>query len=193
MTFKLPQDVPGYGTPETWKALYDLGRRVPRGQWIVELGTFYGQGAICLAQGARDGHGARVLTIDHYRGEPDGLHWAHVTGTYTREETLANLARYQLDGVMVAQGQTWSIPGEWWAFGERVGALIIDADHDKEAAYLDFSAWDVAIDPAGVVVFDDATFPGVAAAIDRIHRDGRWFVSEHLAGGRLAVLHLREE
>ena len=68
-----------------YRTLYGLAREA-RGGCIVELGTYLGAGAICLALAAREGGRAPVFTVDDFAQRT-----AHCGQVYNAE----NLGRFR--------------------------------------------------------------------------------------------------
>jgi len=97
-------------------------------------------------------------------------------------------AQRELERQRVAQLVTlvrdFSVPvGQRWR-GPRVGLLYIDALHTEEAVLCDYEAWAPHLAPGSIVAYDDycLRFPGVMAAVERLH--GNRF---EVVGSRLAV------
>ncbi len=49
--------------------------------------------------------------------------------------------------------------------GAGIDLLYIDAAHDYESVTADLAAWEPYMKPDGLMIFDDANFPGVAHAM----------------------------
>lgn len=181
--------------PEHYQALYDVAHSVPSDQAIVELGTYYGASAIALGQGARDGSGAPVYTVDShdlpgYRTTTGVGPRARNTIDYTdpaiRLQAAAAIRAAGLDQqVTMVQGFSEQVGQEWT--GPRVGLLYIDGDHRQGAVRQDYAAWEPHLTRDATVVFDDFrdAFPGVLAELRRLVAKG--VLDEPYTVGALAI------
>ncbi len=162
--FAFPSDVEGYLLEPVGEMLYRLACRVPEDGLIVELGSYKGRSTICLAQSGR-----KVWAVDHFLGEPldvldDKGHALpdHVAGDY-RAAFMANTAPYE--NVRAIVQPTAFGPAGMPVPGGFIDLLFVDAGHDYESVTADLAAWEPHMRPRGVIVFDDANFPGVARAM----------------------------
>lgn len=187
-------NIEGYGTPATGAMLYRFACEAPEGL-IVELGTYKGQGAACLAQSGRT-----VLTIDHYEGEtalgtsarPD-----HISGLY-EADARRNLERYP--NVIRAVGKTgWGARAKVGGYIDGyvpmcVALLVVDAAHDEESVTMDLMSWLPRVVAGGLVLLDDWTsHPGVKAAAARmLDKRGSGFESCGIQAGRYALYKRKE-
>lgn len=181
---------------ETYTALYDLAYGTAAEHAIVELGTFYGASAIALGQGARDGSGARVWSVDPH--DLPGYRTTTGVGTvssgkrvdYTdpriRESAERAIERAGLaEQVTLVQGFSEDVGLSW--SGPGVGLLYIDGDHRQGAVRRDYAAWERRLIPEAMVVFDDyrAQFPGVIAVVAQLVEKG--LLEEPYVVGSLAI------
>ncbi len=109
--------VEGWLSQEQAKRLAAAAAQVPRGQWIVEIGSRYGRSTIVLA-GSMPG-GARMMCVDPGRGagsqEPAELERSLVAaGLRERVDLCRNLSD--------AAAEVWN--------GASVGLLYIDGCHE---------------------------------------------------------------
>lgn len=178
--FVFPEDVEGYLKPSVGEMLYRFACAVPEGGLIVELGSYKGRSTICLAQSGRE-----VWAVDHFKGEPlvsldDREHALpdHLTGMYI-SAFRANLHRYGVaEHVGVLRQDTHKPPP---ICGDGIDLLFVDAGHDYESVTADLAAWEPYMKPTGVIIFDDANFPGVAKAMADAGQRGWRFVERTLA------------
>lgn len=176
--------------PEVCSTLYDLAGNVPSHLAIVELGSFKGQSACCLAAGAqaRNGfdNGAHVYAIDPWDlpGNPMGKHGyadPRVRESFDHQVEQAGLA----DHVTPIQAFSYEAAEDW--AGPNVGLLYIDGDHREAPILQDFEAWEKHLAEGAIIVFDDLDTknnPGVRRAVTRLARKLTGFRVE---AGRLGV------
>jgi predicted O-methyltransferase YrrM len=143
-----PFDVDGWLSEREGEALYRWAKASPQSH--VELGTYKGRSAICIAQAGP------LIAVDHLQGGPQG-----VPGEYAAE-LGENLARYGLsDQVQLAVGETDAVAGE--VENGSVGFIFIDADHDHAVA--DLEAWLPKLRQDSVIAFHDRGAGDVPVAI----------------------------
>jgi predicted O-methyltransferase YrrM len=181
--FVFPQDVEGYLEPVEGAYLNLLARLSPPGV-IVELGTYKGRSAICLAQAGP------VYSVDHFQGErfenvtPEaveagsedalGVHRDHYFGTY-RPDTEANLARYGVaERVHLLDMDSADAAEMFRLAGDRVALLFVDAAHHYNAVKRDYLAWKDLIAPGGAIAFHDRNFSGVARFLAELENEEGW-------------------
>lgn len=134
MTFRAPDPLPAF--PYAYEPYYAfLYLLMATGEFdnAVELGTFYGVGALHLAAGNRT---ATVYTVDR-----DPSDWR------IPDEIAGNIRRVIGDTVAMAA----ELPAE-------IPLLFIDAEHTTEAIDRELAIYLPRIPKGGVVVFDDLTY-----------------------------------
>jgi len=132
--------------------LYDAARRVPRDEWIVEIGSHHGRSTTILAAGRPDGVG--LLAVDPYDDErwgggPDSL----------------DIFRRNTEGlgVELERGYGAEVGRRW---DQPVGMLFIDGAHDYPTVLADFESWRPHLTNGATVLFHDAfSSPGVTRAL----------------------------
>lgn len=184
--WKYPKDVEGYLSQEAGRLLWELAKEIPEDGLCVDLGSYKGKSAICMAQTGR-----KVWTVDHFEGESknvldDKRHAKpdHVAGVYQRD-LIKNLTEHGVaDNVRVISRNTNDGP-DFLAHHPEIDLLFVDAGHDYESVRRDLEAWEPFMTPNGTIVFDDANFTGVAQALAEAGQRG-W---RHIAstGGTVAV------
>jgi predicted O-methyltransferase YrrM len=75
-------------------------------------------------------------------------------------------------------------------FEGGIDLLFIDSAHDFEHVNAEYEAWVKYVVPGGIIAFDDSTFPGVRAVIERALSDG-WEV--HRIADSITALKRRQE
>lgn len=186
--------------PETYQVLYDLAYLVPGDQAVVELGTYYGASALALAQGARDGAGARVYTIDPhdlpgYRtttgAGPRPRRPLDYTDPAIRIRAAEAIQAAGLDGGVTMIRGFSDLVGHGWG-GGPVGLLYVDGDHREGSVRRDFAAWEPHLAPGALVCFDDHrdAFPGVMTVVS--HLVDKQLLEEPVMVGSLAVTRRRK-
>jgi predicted O-methyltransferase YrrM len=135
--------VDGFLYPHEAVFLYRLARDGPGDGAIVEIGSFRGLSALCMAAGVRGRRPTRILTIDH-----------HVR--FGSEAALrANLRRFDPEGVVEPfVGNSVAAARERPL---RARLLFVDGNHERASVETDVAAWLPAVDPGGFVVLHDST------------------------------------
>jgi predicted O-methyltransferase YrrM len=147
---------------------------VPKGQAIVEIGSWKGKSTLWLAKGAEVGHKNKVFAIDPHRGSR-----SHVSEG--EEDTypifLVNLAKAKvknrvvplvMTSVEAARFQQWN-----------VGLLWIDGSHEYEDVKHDFFVWKQYLSLGAVVALHDCDKPGPAYVAQEYLVNSDEFVITH--------------
>lgn len=155
MDWVFPSDIRGWLSEVEGRKLADLAR----GNRVLEIGSFCGRSAVCLAQTAE-----LVTCIDPFDGRGTSA-----PGD-TREEFRGNLDRYRdhFSGRVVAhKGTTADVaPGLCAASYDLV---FIDGAHDYESVAADIKAAEPLLAPGGLIAFHDyhkPIDPDVTRAVD---------------------------
>lgn len=131
-----------------------------RGLDVLEVGSYCGLSAICMAQVARS-----VLCVDPFdaRGTPD------LRGVSTEPEFRANLSRWLGEncGVMYFRGVLRD-----WVSTMTFDAAFIDGDHSEEAVAEDLRLVLPMLRPDAVLAFHDAHYESVRKSIQPLY--GEW-------------------
>ena len=171
-------DMVGLIQPVEGEFLAELAAKVPADRTIVEIGAHTGLSTCWLGNGAREGNGAHVITVDPWLDpDPALLPFADPfefgTGDAVLARCMDNLASEDLlDTVTVIRATSLEV-ASWWV--NPVGMVWIDALHDYEPACADARAWAPKVQPGGYLVFHDywadpqmTVRQGVAGAIDDV-------------------------
>ena len=131
--------MPGLIVPEDGEALYAMAADVPAGQSIIEIGAHRGLSSCWLASGARDGHGAAVVSIDLWPDDgPDETPTEPWAERGALERWWANMASIGAEAWSVRASGTEAAAA--WP-GTPVGMLFHDADHSFAGVRDDYLAW----------------------------------------------------
>ncbi|MCE9562621.1 MAG: class I SAM-dependent methyltransferase [Planctomycetes bacterium] len=150
--FRFPNDVAGWLTPAEGRTLFALATGVS----VLEIGTFAGRSAICMAQSA-----TMVFCLDPFdgRGTP--------TPRLTLAECLENATRYKVaDRIRPLVGTSESVGPV--LHDTSFEMVFVDGDHTQEAVANDLKLARRVLSPGGRIVCHDyrgESFPGVEAAI----------------------------
>jgi hypothetical protein len=157
------QTLAGAISPDEGRELRHLAALVPADRAIVELGAGRGKSTCYLSVGSREGHGARIWSID--------LWGSHLNREYARRGELARRMfglQLALEGVRSlvtpVQASTFAAGMRW--SGPPIGLLFVDGGHSYEQVRDDLMAW--LPHRSGIVALHDwgDDFPGVARAGD---------------------------
>ena len=158
--FRVLAQVKGHLYPHEAVFLFWLACKVPGRGEVVEIGSFCGRSALCLAAGLHRRGEGRLFTIDpHVYGSEQGL--------------LENLKLFgACDRVEVIVGPSVSVALAW---NKPVRMLFVDGNHELGNVVADVLAWGPHIEPGGFIVLHDSTslsgLPGPKKA-------ARWLYSE---------------
>jgi predicted O-methyltransferase YrrM len=138
--------------------LYKLARELEPASVIVELGSYLGASAACLAAAAKE-RGSVVYCVDTWMSE------AMSEGPRdTYAEFISNTQRYA-EQIHPLRGRSLEIAEK---FPEPIDLLFLDADHSYAACRSDAEAWLPKVKPGGMVVFHDF---GWAEGVQRTVRE----------------------
>ncbi len=176
-------EVKGLITPDIGRVLHDLAAEVPANRAIVEIGSFKGMSTAHLAQGAKDGHGAKVFAVDPW-DLPGNVYGKHgYSAPIVREEFERQLRAVRLwSKVTPIQDFSAGAAAEW--HGPPIGLLFIDGDHDEKSVRADVEAWSPHLADEHVLAFDDIDTPrnpGVRRVVDTLTAYRVEVVADHLA------------
>lgn len=147
-----PADVRGWLHDYEGEALAALAA----GLDVLEIGTYCGRSAVCLAQTARSVH-----AVDWHRGDPGaGFGW-------TLDECAANLRRYGVaDRVVLHVGRSDAVC-PLLAAG-AFGLAFIDGAHDAASVAADTRHALRLLRPGGLIAYHDWDLVAVREAADRL-------------------------
>lgn len=148
-----------------------LARAVPRGQVVVEIGSYRGRSTCFLARGSRAGSGAPIYAVDLWT---DGPGYAVVEVGSRLDRPYAEQSTRQAFDDAVAQhghGLVTALQGASTgvaeSFEDPVGLLHIDGSHATADVLADIAAWCPKVAARGVVAFHDFTAGVVRTAVSR--------------------------
>jgi predicted O-methyltransferase YrrM len=141
----------GWLTPKEGRLLYELARRCTGRGVIVEIGSWKGKSTIWLANGARDGAGARVHAIDPHTAQSDNL--ATQSAGPTFEEFSRNIHAAGVADLVVPTVTTSAEAAR--TFDRPVELIFIDGAHDYESVALDLDLWFPKVVDGGTIAFHD--------------------------------------
>jgi predicted O-methyltransferase YrrM len=130
-------------TAEEGQRLAYLASVVPKGQVIVEIGSFAGRSTSFLASGSAYGQQAPVFAVDlwkHGGGCPLEVFEHHL-------ESLGLRSRVQ-----PLPGRSREV-SSWWE--QPIGLLFIDGAHDWENVKCDYESWVPHLAPGGWLAVHD--------------------------------------
>lgn len=147
------ENVRGWLSIEEGLLLQELAKKVCDSSQIVEIGSFQGRSAICLASGI-SGNGTMVHSVDpHFGIEAYGKN-----DSFNRLQK--NIRARKLDThVEYIVKESLTAANEWEK--ENIGLLFVDALHDYDNVKADFESWSKYILDGGYLVFHDSVQPGV--------------------------------
>jgi len=165
--FVFPEGIDGWLLPSEGRALAEWARD----KRVLEIGTYCGLSAICMAQTAKS-----VVSIDPH----DGRQTPMPKDTY--QECNDNLEKYGVaDKVTLHRATSVDILED----GEKFDLIFVDGAHDIVNVRNDIAQASSVLDDRGLLVFHDYTDgytgfsnPGVTKAVDEFIRDGAEIISK---------------
>ena len=140
--FPILARVDGYLFPHEAVFLYWLARSGPGEGAIVEIGSFRGRSALCMAAGVQGRRVTPIISVDPhvYKTEAD------------LRENLEHFGMGEIVRLIVAPSvtaaRTWTGP---------VRVVFVDGHHEKASVEADVDAWLPFLEPGGFLVLHDST------------------------------------
>lgn len=165
----------GWLFPAQRTKLYHLALSVPKGQIIVEIGSWKGKSTAILGWGSKAGNRVEVWAIDPHEATPQYwiLHNGGVSDS-TWAQFSANMTAGGLDDVVFPL----TVPSQAAArlIRQPIGLLFLDGDHHYAA--LDVALWIDKIAPGGWIVLHDTNYPTVQAGLVLLAESGQFSAPE---------------
>ena len=183
---QLAKEIDGWLSDAEGKLLYKLAKNVPKGQAIVEIGSWKGKSTVWLAKGTEAGNKNKVFAIDPHCGSR-----SHVSED--EEDTyptfLVNLSKAGLKNRVVPLVMTSSEAARYWQ--GSVGLLWIDGSHEYEDVKHDFLVWTQYLLLDAVVALHDCDKLGPAYVAQEYLVNSDEFVVTHHVDTILAAYKCR--
>ena len=163
------------------KELQWLSEQAGKHDLIVEVGTWKGRSAACLAQHAI----GKLYCVDHFHGNPGNRDDKHLQAVLDREGLIAecryNLKEWLDSGtvelmIMSSQEACVVLAG----FNVRPDMIFIDADHEYRSVKQDIELWLSLLRAGGILCGHDINQRSVLKAVDELlqnwttHCDDIW-------------------
>ena len=148
-------EIPGYLHPLEQRFLYWLATRVPARGLALEVGSFKGKSATCLAAGLN--REARLACVDTWQN--DAMPYDQELDVM--EEFRNNVSAYQ-EKIDTYRGGSEEIAAKWTS---PLDLLFVDGDHSYKGCSTDIKAWLPFVRRGGWVAFHDSSEAGVWEAI----------------------------
>jgi predicted O-methyltransferase YrrM len=148
--------IPGWLLDEGAENLYQLALTTPV-PLVVELGSWQGKSAVCLAMAMRDRGEGIVYAVDTWQGSNNDIS-RQILKSYKPDqlwnEFNANIRRSGVANLIKPIRKMTADAARQWD-GRQIGLLYIDAGHDYEEVKQDFELWSPYVASGGFIVFDD--------------------------------------
>lgn len=159
------RDIEGYTKESELELLSGLAAAMPSGAIVVEVGSFRGRSTVAIAEGLQHVHGARLVAVDTFAGDPG---WTEIAGVPE--------ARRLFDRNTEGIGFLDVIQAESVRAAERIddGSIdwvFIDALHDYGSVREDIRAWAPKVKPGGLISGHDYGRAGVTDAVLAVFSD----------------------
>lgn len=154
-----PAGLRGWLHPDEGRKLEELAA----GKTVLEIGSFVGLSALCMARTAR-----KVHTVDWHRGDTDTK--KYVADDWTLPELAANLGRHDTNGkIVVHAGHVNDVlavmqPGSF-------DMAFIDGAHDVDSVCRDVNHAIRLVKRDGILAFHDTQFGTVVSVLAHLYPD----------------------
>lgn len=136
---------------------------------IIEVGVWQGRATAFLAQACADADAGVVHAIDPFTGNPGTAHLYEVSDVADLQVGFeANIQRSGLvDRVVTWPGKSSEVADAVRSKADGVRMICIDGDHSYEAVRNDINLFADALEPGGILLFDDyePSKPGLVQAV----------------------------
>ena len=149
--------VQGYLGADEGRLLYNLAKNCKGKGVIVEIGSWRGKSTIWLANGSKNGAGAKVYAIDPHIGSPE--HQKEFGKVETFEDFKKNIEQAGISDFVVPLVKTSEEAAKQWS-GEPIELLWIDGAHEYDMVKLDFDSWEPYLVEGGTIAFHDTGLRG---------------------------------
>jgi len=176
--------MPGWCTKLEGDYLYSVALACPKGSIIMDLGTYYCKSGTAFGLGCLSS-GARVISVDHFKGNPEH------TQKPSHEHALLWLERLdkRLMGVVTIVPEDAIVFGR--QFTKKVEAIYIDTEHTGGVVLETFATWWNHLSSKGHVLFHDARNSGWTDVVHTVHAiSERWPLEEQI--GADSIRHFRK-
>lgn len=147
----------GYLGKEEGKFLYRLAKKCTGRGVIVEIGSWKGKSTTWLANGSKDGCGAKVYAIDPHTGSPE--HKEEFGEVDTFKEFEENITSAGIRNFVEPLRKTSEDAAQQWN-NEPIELLWVDGDHAYDMVKLDFELWEPFVVEGGIIAFHDTGLRG---------------------------------
>ncbi len=153
--------VHGWTSASELEFLYYSAKAVKGKGIIVEIGSWEGKSTIWIAQGAKDGVGARVYAIDPFTGSSENQKPGLKVWTF--DDFKNNLAKAGVQDIVTPVVATSEAAAKEW--NRPIEFLFIDGAHEYEYAEKDFLLYSPYLIDGGIIAFHDTT-PSLKAILE---------------------------
>lgn len=171
---QLAGEIDGWLSDAEGELLYKLAKNVPKGQAIVEIGSWKGKSTVWLAKGTEVGQKNKVYAIDPHRGSRSHLSEGEED---TYRTFLANLSKAGVKDIVVPLVMTSAEAASNWE--GNVGLLWIDGSHEYEDVKRDLLLWKQYLLPGAMVALHDCEYPGPARVVEEYLVSSNEFAITH--------------
>ena len=181
--------------PSTWfdfQAIYDEAvETAPRGSLLVEVGSFWGQSAIYLAEAAKIANkDLRVYCVDTFNMRPEnnpplfdvslggGEALIHAQYHQSQFETFAHFVdstRLTPDPLRIMRMNSLEAAYLFGGDRHKIHMIFLDGDHEYGYVLKELLAWGQYVRKGGIIAGHDWTeeFWGVQKAVEEVYGVGR--------------------
>lgn len=152
--------------------LFDLAKEIKHEEIIVEIGSYRGKSALCLAWGAYFGSKNYIYTVDPhlpFTGVNGGKF-----GPADLRKKYENIVKYYSgDNIFVVALSSGQFARGFSLSNQKIGLLWVDGDHSYEGVKLDYESFVPYLSKTGTVAFHDNKSPGVKRLLEELTSSGK--------------------
>jgi len=180
---RLAGEIDGWLSDAEGELLYKLAKNVPKGQAIVEIGSWKGKSTVWMAKGTEAGQKNKVYAIDPHRRSKS--HVSEGEGD-TYPIFLDNLSKAGVKDIVVPLVMTSAEAVRNWK--RNVGLLWIDGCHEYEDVKHDLLVWKQYLSAGAVVALHDCDQPGPAGVAEEYSVNSNEFAITHFIDTTVAAI-----
>jgi Methyltransferase domain len=134
---------------------------------IVEIGSWQGKSAICLAGALEERSGHAMYAVDPHQDSYVHVDMLGKKGISTFDKFSSNIKTAGLENLVTPIVMKSEYAVKEWDRTKKIGFLWIDGDHRYSEVKKDFDLWSPYVAEGGVVAFHDSTYDDVQSFLVR--------------------------
>lgn len=156
------KSIPGWCTNIEGDYLYQIAAGLRKNQLVIDIGTYFGRSACAFALGCIES-GARVITIDHYKGNPEHVVKPSFFDAYA---SIGKMGKAVKDKISTVQSEAVEFSEN---FPWPVHVVYVDNEHGFQAVVETFRAWWPKLVPGGNLLLHDSFNTGWNEVVEAVN------------------------